>query len=84
MCSTSLHDAAAGSVQPSLMSAVELAAMTGRSVRSIWRDNAAGRLPRPVRLGGAVRWRRNEIVEWIAAGCPNRETWDCMEESRHV
>ena len=26
--------------------------------------------PKPVRLGKAPRFRRSEIMEWIAAGCP--------------
>ncbi|MBM4069181.1 MAG: hypothetical protein FJ271_09590 [Planctomycetes bacterium] len=59
-----------------LFGAAELARLTGRSVRSIWRDHAAGRLPRPVRLGGAVRWRRDEVIAWIAADCPTREEWE--------
>jgi predicted DNA-binding transcriptional regulator AlpA len=54
-----------------------LAALLVRSVRSVWRDSAAGLIPRPVRVGrGAVRWRRDEIVRWIAAGCPAREQWE--------
>ena len=30
-----------------------------------------GRMPRPVRLGGLVRWRRAELQAWIDAGCPS-------------
>jgi predicted DNA-binding transcriptional regulator AlpA len=67
-----------------LLDAGELAALTQRSVRSVWRDNGAGRLPRPVRLGGAVRWRRGEILAWIDAGCPSRESWEEMEDKYRV
>ena len=39
--------------------------------RSIWRWSHSGRMPAPVRLGeNAVRFRRREIEEWLAAGCP--------------
>lgn len=31
--------------------------------------------PKPRRLGRAVRWDRNELDAWWAAGCPNRERW---------
>lgn len=48
----------------------ELATMLNRSVASLERDPAAGRLPPPVRLGGSRRWRRAEIVAWVDAGCP--------------
>jgi predicted DNA-binding transcriptional regulator AlpA len=36
----------------------------------LYKLNAAGRMPTPVRLGSLMRWRRKEIMEWIDAGCP--------------
>jgi predicted DNA-binding transcriptional regulator AlpA len=68
---------------PLLIDAPLVAEMTRRSVRSVWRDHAAGRLPRPVRIGGAVRWRREEIIMWVAAGCPSRDEWEATEGRRH-
>lgn len=59
-----------------LVNAIILAGLIDKSVRSVWRDNAAGRLPRPVRIGGAVRWRRAEILDWVEAGCPDRRIWE--------
>jgi len=53
-----------------LLSADEAATMAGVARRSWWRYVSAGRAPAPVRLGGAVRWRKSELAEWIAAGCP--------------
>jgi prophage regulatory protein len=53
-----------------LLSAAESAEMAGVAKRSWWRYVSSGKAPAPVRLGGAVRWRRNELAEWIAAGCP--------------
>ena len=53
-----------------LLSAAEAAEMAGVGKRSWWRYVSSGRAPAPVRLGGAVRWRRSELAEWIAAGCP--------------
>jgi prophage regulatory protein len=53
-----------------LLSATEAAEMAGVARRSWWRYVSSGRAPAPVRLGGAVRWRRGELAEWIAAGCP--------------
>jgi predicted DNA-binding transcriptional regulator AlpA len=48
--------------------------------RSTWHVlRAAGRVPPCVRLGRAVRWRRAEVVAWIDAGCPDRQTWDAMQ-----
>lgn len=53
-----------------------LAVLLDRSVASLERDQAAGRLPDPVRLGGSKKWRRAEIEEWVAAGCPTRAEWE--------
>lgn len=54
-----------------LVSAQTLAKRLGVSVRTLWRLRGAGKLPSPVRLGGAVRWRTADIEAWVAAGCPN-------------
>ena len=53
-----------------LLTASESAEMAGVAKRSWWRYVGSGRAPAPVRLGGAVRWRRSELAEWISAGCP--------------
>jgi len=53
-----------------LLSATEAAEMAGVGKRSWWRYCSSGKAPAPVRLGGNVRWRRSELAEWIAAGCP--------------
>jgi excisionase family DNA binding protein len=48
-----------------------VAALLGCSTRHIYRLTDAGRMPTPVRLGALIRWRRAEIEEWIATGCPS-------------
>lgn len=53
-----------------------LATLLDRSVRSLERDDRAGRLPRPIRLGRSKRWRVAEVRAWLAAGCPGRSFWE--------
>jgi predicted DNA-binding transcriptional regulator AlpA len=53
-----------------LLTAAESAEMAGVAKRSWWRYVSSGKAPAPVRLGGAVRWRRSELDAWIQAGCP--------------
>ena len=53
-----------------LLTAAESADMAGVAKRSWWRYVSSGKAPAPVRLGGAVRWRRSELAEWIQSGCP--------------
>jgi excisionase family DNA binding protein len=57
-------------IAPLLMTAKQLAKLLDVSMRSIWRMRSSGQLPLAVRLGGAVRWRVDEIKNWIARGCP--------------
>lgn len=47
-----------------------LSAVLSRSVSALERDQAAGRLPPPVRVGGSKRWRLADVHAWVAAGCP--------------
>jgi prophage regulatory protein len=57
---------------PSRLLTVEaVASMLDVSKRTVYRLSDAGRMPRPVKLGGAVRWDGTAISSWIAAGCPN-------------
>ena len=47
-----------------------VAALLSCSARHVYRLADAGRMPRPVKLGHLVRWRRAEIIAWIEQGCP--------------
>ncbi|GIW78768.1 MAG: hypothetical protein KatS3mg105_0575 [Gemmatales bacterium] len=59
-----------------LVTAKQAAAMCGKSLRT-WRSwDAAGWIPRPVRIGRSTLWRLDELREWIEAGCPRREEWE--------
>jgi predicted DNA-binding transcriptional regulator AlpA len=49
------------------------------SKRQIFRLNSCGRIPKPVRIGGAVRWSEQEISDWLAVGAPDRKTWEAMK-----
>ena len=46
----------------------EAAQLCGISRATIYRWVAENRFPSPVRIGGrAVRWRINEVTDWIAS-----------------
>lgn len=61
-----------------LVTAGEAASSLGVSKAHFYRMHNAGRIPLPVRLGGAVRWRRAELLAWIDAGMPSRQQWLAM------
>jgi len=54
--------------EPLLLTAKQTAVLLGVSIRHLYKLHSGGRLPRPLRLGRAVRWRRDEIIAWIEAG----------------
>jgi len=56
----------------------QLRELLNRSVASLERDQAAGRLPSQIYVGGSNRWRRAEIEAWVAAGCPIRTEWEAI------
>ncbi len=56
--------------QSLLLTAREAAALCSVGVSTLYRLAAARKVPRPVRIGGAVRWRRAELLAWLDAGCP--------------
>jgi predicted DNA-binding transcriptional regulator AlpA len=68
---------------PALIPANEAARLCSISPATFYRKLSAGQIgPRRVRIGtcrGSVRFRRDELVAWIAAGCPDRETFEQMK-----
>lgn len=49
-----------------LLKAEQVADLLAIHVRSVWRQSSAGELPKPVRIGGATRWRLADIKAFIA------------------
>ena len=56
--------------EPVLLTVKEVAEMLGLSERTVYRLADMGKMPRPVKIGAAVRLRRNELDTWIEDGCP--------------
>ena len=60
-----------GPVQtPELIDLETIAAMLCVSTRHARRMSDSGWMPRPLRLGRCLRWRKAEIDAWISEGCP--------------
>jgi predicted DNA-binding transcriptional regulator AlpA len=57
--------------------AKDAAALLGISRAQLWKLHSAGKVPAPVYLGAkAPRWRADELRAWLAAGAPDRQTWE--------
>lgn len=62
---------ATSNIVPELLTAKQAAALVNCGERTLWRWSRSGVAPAPVRIGGAaVRYRRDEYLDWIADGCP--------------
>ena len=71
-------------LEPLLVDFAGLAKLLCRSVASLYRDRAAGRLGvEPVRLCGSVRFSVEEVRAWVAAGCPTRRAWEAIKATQN-
>ena len=58
-----------------LLKSKEVAKLLKVSDRTILTMHTSGEMPKPVRIGRAVRWGRAEIETWIEEGCPPAAEW---------
>ncbi len=61
-----------------LLTAQSLGKMLSLSKRQIFRLNSCGKLPKPIRIGGSVRWAESTIAQWLKAGAPDRITFEAL------
>lgn len=54
-----------GTAMSPLMTAKDLAHVLNVSLRTVWRLKRAGRLPASLHVGGGVRWKPDEVQNWI-------------------
>lgn len=58
--------------------AAELLGISPSHFHAMQKDGRLG--PRPCRLGRAVRWMRQELLGWLAAGSPPRSRWEAIKK----
>jgi prophage regulatory protein len=63
-------------LSPLVVDARRLARLLCCGIRTVRTWDAAGKLPSPIRIGGRVVWRVDELRQWLAAGAPHRDEWD--------
>jgi len=73
-----------GPTEPRLLNVRDVARCLRMSVRATWRANAAGFLPRPLKIGKATRWRESEISQWMQCGAPPRDVWEQRRAAQTV
>jgi excisionase family DNA binding protein len=68
---STLERPAAAPAPAALLDVQAVAELLTCSPQHIRRLADAGRMPRPVRIGSLMRWRRADLESWLAAGCPS-------------
>lgn len=64
------------SKEPLLLSAIQASRLIGIGKSLFYSLHSSGQLgPMPVTLSTKKLWRRSELEEWAAAGCPPRREW---------
>ncbi len=69
-------------LSPLVVDARRLAKLLCAGVRTVRTWDAAGKLPAPIRIGGRVVWvlkGKWGIRAWLAAGAPDRKTWEARK-----
>ncbi len=54
---------------PPMLDVGTVAKLLDCSGRHVYRLSDSDRMPRPLKLGSLVRWRKDDIKAWIDAGC---------------
>ena len=66
----------AQSITPATFTIPDLSAYVQRSIPSLNRDLAAGRLPPPIRIGKSLRFLKADVDEWLSLGCPSQAEFE--------
>ena len=62
-----------------LLNAEALGQKLQLSKRQVFRLNAVGKIPKPIRIGGSVRWSEQIINHWLSLEAPDRKTFEAMQ-----
>jgi excisionase family DNA binding protein len=65
-------DGGRGRAPGELLTIEDVAALLKCTHYTVRRKVDARRMPMPLRIDGMVRWRRSDLDQWIADGCPSQ------------
>src|SRR5262249_16627151 len=74
-----LRRQASAGPEPLTVPAAVAGPLCGVSEATWWRLSSSGKCPRPLKVGGKTLWRTAELQAWVAAGMPERRTWESLQ-----
>lgn len=51
--------------QPTLLDVKEVAGFLNIGVSTVWRHVKSGDIPKPLKIGRSVRWRKSTLDDWL-------------------
>ena len=63
-----------------MLTVADLASCLKVSTRQVYRMNRSALIPAPLKIGGCLRWREDEISWWLKAGAPVRSEWELKRD----
>lgn len=70
--------------EPELIGIQEVAAIMGWKDTKTREQDKKGFLPKPAFTTGSIQWVKQDIYDWINAGCPDRQQWENIKTRRGV
>jgi len=71
-------------VESLLVSVQDAAVLLGIGKTLFYELHSTGCLgPIPVKLGSRSLWNRQELTDWVNAGCPAREQWQQIKSNNN-
>ena len=64
-----------------LLTAKDAAKICRLSKRSWFRLSSAQKIPKPVKIGGSVRWKQSDVELWLEWDCPDRKTFEVLKKT---
>ncbi len=60
----------------------DMATLLNMGESTVRQHDKQGKIPRRLKIGGSIRWDRQEMIDWRAAGSLPREVWERRKGSR--
>ena len=64
-----------------LLSTRAVAQVLSLSPRTVHRFNSSGKIIKPLKISGSVRYLESELMAWIQAGMPSRSEWEARKQA---
>ncbi len=70
-------------IEPALLTILQVCRLINVQRATFYKLRVSGRFaPLPVQLCHKVLYKKQEVLDWISAGCPHRKIWQAIKENQ--